>query len=202
MTDELKTPISPGPGAEPSATPSTAPVWIIVITLILMFLGAVYFDHHSGWFSSKVYAPYSSVDELDSYQPVSGAAAVAAHGKQVYGNVCGVCHGVNGLGAPGKAPPLVGSKWVNATGVTRLIHIPQSGLNGTVQVEGKDWNLSMPPMGAHMSDADLAAVLTYIRSSWGNKASEVTPAQVKAVRAKIGAHPTPLTGAELEKMAE
>jgi mono/diheme cytochrome c family protein len=202
MSEELKSHFPPATDAEPSATRSTAPIWIIVITLLLLFLGTVYFDHHSGWFSGKVYGPYSSLDELNDYQPKSGAAAVAAHGKQVYDTVCGICHGVDGLGSPGKAPPLAGSEYVNTTGVTRLIHIPQAGLNGPLQVEGKDWNLSMAPMGAPLSDADLAAVLTYIRTSWGNKASEVTPDEVKSVRAAIGARPQPLTGAELKTMPE
>lgn len=202
MTDEPKSSFTTNPDAEPATTHSTAPIWIIVVTLLLLFLGMVYFDHHSGWFSGKVYAPYSSVDELDHYQPKSGAAALAAHGKQVYDRVCGVCHGVDGLGAPGKAPPLAGSEWVNTKGATRLIHIPQAGLSGPLQVKGKGWSLAMPPMGAALSDADLAAVLTYIRSAWGNKEGEVTAAQVKAVRAKMGAHPTPLTGAELKTMPQ
>ena len=44
----------------------------------------------------------------------------------------------------------------------------------------------MPAMGAALSDDDLAAVLTYIRSSWGNKATPITPVMVKAVRGEIG----------------
>ena len=202
MTDELKSSLSAENGSEPAATRSTLPMWIVVVTLLLLFLTGVYFDHHSGWFSAQVYTPYTSLDELNNYQPKSGAAELAAHGKQVYDTICGICHGPDGQGSLGKAPPLAGSEWVNTKGVTRLIHIPQAGLNGTLEVEGKEWNLSMPPMGATLSDADLAAVLTYIRSAWSNKGGEVTPADVKAVRAKIGAHPQPLTGAELKTMPQ
>ena len=83
------------------------------------------------------------------------------------------------MGKPGQAPPLAGSEWVNAKGVNRLAHIPLAGLNGPLKVEGKEWNLNMAAMGAALSDADLAAVLTYIRTSWGNKAGEVTADDVK-----------------------
>ena len=65
-------------------------------------------------------------------------------------------------------------------------------------MNGKEWNLAMPNMGAALSDDDLAAVLTYIRQSWGNKASPVTPEQVKAVKAKVGNRSQPWTAQELE----
>jgi len=55
----------------------------------------------------------------------------------------------------------------------------------------------MPNMGASLSDDDLAAVLTYIRQSWGNKASAITPEQVKAVKAEVGNRTQPWTAAEL-----
>ena len=67
-----------------------------------------------------------------------------------------------------------------------MIRIPLSGLSGPVHVKDADWNLSMPAMGAALSDDDLAAVLSYMRQSWGNKASAITPEQVKAVRAVVG----------------
>jgi mono/diheme cytochrome c family protein len=199
MSDEIKSSSTTG---EPTATTATVPMWIIVLLLTLLFLGGVYFDYHSGWFNARIYTPYTSAGQLDDYQPKSGAAAAAAHGKQVYDTLCGICHGPDGLGKPNMAPALAGSEWVITKGVTRLIRIPQSGLNGPVQVLGKEWNLNMAPMGAGLSDADLAAVLTYVRTSWGNKASEVTADDVKSVRAAVGAHPTPLTGAELKNLPE
>ena len=109
---------------------------------------------------------------------------------------------MDGLGKPGQAPPLAGSEWVNTKGFDRLAHIPLAGLNGPLQVEGQDWNLSMAPMGAAMSDADLADVLTYIRSSWGNKAGAVTADDVKAIRAALGARPQPLNAEQLKALTE
>jgi mono/diheme cytochrome c family protein len=201
MSEENK-PCSVPPDAEPTATRSTVPIWIVVLTLVLLFLGLVYFDHHSGWFNSQVYAPYASAEQLEDYQPKSGAAAALAHGKVVFETYCGLCHGTDGMGKPGVAPPLAGSELVNTKGDSRLAHIPLMGLNGTITVEGKDWSLAMAPMGAGLSDEDLAAVLTYIRSSWGNKGGEVTADDVKTVRAAIGGHPQPLSGPDLMKLAE
>jgi mono/diheme cytochrome c family protein len=174
--------------AEPAASRAPVPVWIFALTLVLLFLGAVYFDYHSGWFDKQVYAPYANANQLALYQPKSGAAAMAAHGKAVYETVCGICHGADGLGKPGQAPPLAGSEWV-AREIPELAHIPLTGLNGTIQVKGREWNLSMAPMGANLSNADLAAVLSYIRSSWGNNSSAVSADDVKAVRAAPGGKP-------------
>ena len=188
MSDELKSCDSQTPEAEPTASRSTMPIWIIVLTLLLLFLGAVYFDRHSGWFDKQVYAPYTSADQLASYQPKSGAASMLAHGKAVYATYCGLCHGSDGLGKPAQAPPLAGSEWV-AKDITSLARIPLTGLNGPIQVKGRDWNLSMAAMGASLSDADLAAVLTCIRESWGNKNGAVSADQIKAARAAISGKP-------------
>jgi mono/diheme cytochrome c family protein len=201
MSDENKS-CSNTPEAEPTATRSAAPLWIIVATLLVIFFGGHYLDTRGGLFNPKVYAPYSSTETLDSYQPQSGAAAVAARGKKIYESVCGICHGVDGAGKPGQAPPLAGSEWVNAKGVNRLISIPLQGLSGSITVGGKEWSLNMAAMGAALPDADLAAVLTYMRTSWGNKGGEVTADDVKKVRAKVGDHPQPLSGADLAKMPE
>lgn len=201
MSDEKKSSCNSENG-EPTVTRSSAPMWIIVVTLTLLFFGGVYLDSHSGWFNPKVYSPYNSADKLEAFQPKSGAAAAAAQGKRVYEAVCGICHGVDGMGKPGQAPPLAGSEWVTAKGVNRLAHIPLEGLNGTLTVEGKEWNLNMAAMGAALSDSDLAAVLTYMRASWGNKAGEVTPDDIKKIRAAIGGHPQPMTGEQMMKMAE
>jgi mono/diheme cytochrome c family protein len=199
MSDEPKSKLSNG---EPSAARSQLPIWILVLTLTLLFLGLVYFDRHSGWFDRQVYSPYADAAMLDAYQPKSGAAAALAQGRKVYEQVCGVCHGVDGMGKPGQAPPLAGSPYVTAAGHNRLAHIPLTGITGTIQVAGQSWNMNMPAMGAALSDSDLAGVLTYIRSSWGNKAGEVTADDIKAVRASLGGHALPMTDQQLMALPE
>jgi len=201
MSEDLKSANPSNSDAEAEVARSAMPIWIILVTLVLLFVGAVYFDRHSGWFNPQVYAPYASAEQLDAAQPKAGGMS-AARGKQVYETVCGICHGTDGLGKPGQAPPLAGSEWVNTKGTDRLIRIPLAGLSGPMQVQGKDWNLAMAPMGAALSDSDLAAVLTYIRSSWGNKVGEVTADDVKSVRASLGSRPQPLSGPQLKAMAE
>jgi mono/diheme cytochrome c family protein len=172
---------------------STAPVWIFALTLLLLYAGGVYFDRHSGWFDPQVYTPYESSAQLAAYQPVSGAAAMMLQGQRAYGMICAACHGDDGMGKPGQAPPLAGSEWVNVASFKRVAQIPQLGLTGEITVKGQVWNSQMAPMGAALSDSDLAAVLTYIRGSWGNKVSDVTSDDVKAIRAAIAGHP-PING--------
>jgi mono/diheme cytochrome c family protein len=201
MSDEPKSCSTPS-NTEPTAERSHLPLWIIVVLLVLLYVGGVYFNEHSGWFDKQVYSPYGSAAELDSYQPKSGAAAALAAGKKSYEAVCGTCHGNDGLGKPNQAPPLAGSEWVIAKGHNRLAHIPLAGLSGSIQVGGKDWNMSMAAMGAALSDADLANVLTYVRSSWGNKAGEVTADDIKAVRAGLGGRPQPMSHDTLMALPE
>jgi len=181
--------------AEPRAGGTAVPVWMIVLLFLLLYWGMVYFDQHSGWFSPEVYAPYRSTAELVMYQPPAGGPDLN-RGKAVYENVCGLCHGNDGMGKPGQAPPFARSEWALGN-PNRMIRIPLAGLAGPIQVNGQEWNLAMPAMGAALPDDDLAAVLTYIRQSWGNKASAVTPEQVKAVRAEVGNRTQPWTATEL-----
>ena len=135
-------------------------------------------------------------------QAGTGEDSTSARGRAVYGSLCGLCHGTDGLGKPGQVPPLAGSEWVNGKSVQRLARIALAGLNGKIQAGSKDWNLSMAAIGAALSDADLAAVLTFIRQSWGNQAGAVTADEVQMVRAAIGAHPQPTTGDQLKSMPE
>jgi mono/diheme cytochrome c family protein len=155
----------------------------------------VYFDQHSGWFDAQVYTPYRSAAELALYQPPSGGPDLA-RGKAVYENICGLCHNNDGSGKPGQAPPFAGSEWALGN-PNHMIRIPLTGLAGPVEVKGQQWNLAMPAMGAALPDDDLAAVLTYIRQSWGNKASAITPDQVKAARAAVGNRTQPWTADQL-----
>ena len=201
MSDEKKSCCSTETG-EPTATRSAAPIWIIVVTLALLSFGGLFLDSHGGWFDKNVYAPYQSREQLESFQPKSGAAAAMARGKSVYEGVCGICHGSDGAGKPGQAPALAASEWVTAKGINRLAHIPLAGVAGAIQVNGKEWNLNMAAMGAALPDEDVAAVLTYIRTSWGNQAEAVTADDVKKVRAEIGKSPQPYSGAQLKALPE
>lgn len=110
--------------------------------------------------------------------------------------VCGACHGQNGEGTP-IAPPLAGSEWVTGP-VSNLVRIQFRGLTGPITVAGKEYNMpgGMTPL-AYQTDEQVAAVLTYIRSSFGNKASAVKVEQVTPLRGEAGK--PQLTAAELTK---
>ena len=190
------------PEAEPTAAATSAPMWLMVATLVLFFFGAWYFDARGGWFEAKVYAPYHSLAELQRFQPRSGDDAVLQRGRVLFEQNCALCHNPDGMGKPAQAPPLAGSEWVLAAGVNRLIRIPQVGLVGPIEVKGQTWNLNMAAMGVMYSDEDLAAVLSYIRSAWGNKASVVTAEQVKKVRAELAGRSQPYAPDELKKELE
>jgi mono/diheme cytochrome c family protein len=107
-------------------------------------------------------------------------SASPAAGAQIYAANCSNCHQANGQGAPGAFPPLAGSEIV-AGDATRMIHIVKYGLAGPVAVAGKTYDGQMPAWSPHISDAAIASVITYVRSSWGNRAAAVTAADVTAV---------------------
>ncbi len=186
--------IAPEP-VQPAARQTAVPIWLFVLLFLLLYWGMVYFDQNGGWFSPAIYAPYRSYAELQEYQPPSGGPDLQ-RGKTVYENVCGLCHNNDGTGKPGQAPPFVGSDWVTGS-PNRMIRIPLAGLSGPVVVGGQTWTLSMPAMGAALPDDDLAAVLTYIRQTFGKKASPITTDQVKAVRAQVGSRTQPWTAEQL-----
>jgi mono/diheme cytochrome c family protein len=181
--------------AEPKTGAATVPIVLLVLPFLILYWGMIYFDRNGGWFNQQVYAPYHSIAEVNLYQPPTGGLDLA-RGKTVYENICGVCHNNDGMGKPNQAPPFVGSEWVLGS-PSHLIRIPLVGLSGPVKVKDQEWNLSMPNMGAALSDDDLAAVLTYMRQSWGNKAPVITPEQVKAVRKEVGNRTQPWTASEL-----
>ncbi len=103
-------------------------------------------------------------------------------GQKVNESTCVVCHQKNGRGVPRLNPPLVKTKYVLGS-KSQLVQIVFKGLNQPIEVEGETYNNIMPSF-AQLTDEEIADVLTYVRNSFGNKASAVTPAFVKAERAK------------------
>ncbi|MBV8750864.1 MAG: cytochrome b N-terminal domain-containing protein [Candidatus Eremiobacteraeota bacterium] len=110
-----------------------------------------------------------------------GGAATAGAGASVYTNNCAGCHNATGAGQPGVFPPLAGNEVVLGDPV-KVITIVKDGLNGPIKVKGQNYNGQMPPWKGTLSDKQISDVITYIRSSWGNKASAVTEKQVTAVK--------------------
>jgi mono/diheme cytochrome c family protein len=102
-------------------------------------------------------------------------------GKEVYSVNCVSCHMENGEGVEGTFPPLVKSDYVSGD-TKRLINIALQGQTGEIVVNGKTYNMDMPAQ-SHLSDEEVADVLNYIKSSWGNKTKKaVVAADVKVLR--------------------
>lgn len=103
------------------------------------------------------------------------AAAGPADGAQVYTR-CVTCHQANGEGTPGVYPPLAGSEYVNAANGAVPIRIVINGLQGPITVKGQQFNSLMPAYGTgiEMSNEEVAAVVSYIRTNFGNSAGPVT----------------------------
>lgn len=120
--------------------------------------------------------------ELEQAVPESRQAD-AHPGYKVYASVCLACHMANGTGVPGMYPPLAKTEWINGD-KERLIRITIQGLSGKIEVNGITYNNIMPP-NSHLSNQEIADVLTYIRQSFGNDADEVTVEEVQRVRADL-----------------
>jgi glucose/arabinose dehydrogenase/mono/diheme cytochrome c family protein len=104
-------------------------------------------------------------------------------GKAVYDSYCLPCHMANGLGAPGMNPPLAGTDYVLGDKV-RLIKVIIEGLSDPIEINGEIYQNVMPSQ-SFLSDKQIADVLTYVRQSFGNNASEITIDEVKNVRSSI-----------------
>jgi mono/diheme cytochrome c family protein len=111
----------------------------------------------------------------------TGLAASVARGKQVYLTQCLACHQVDAAGVQGMNPPLIKTKFVLGDKPT-LVKIVLNGMTGAVDINGDTYHNVMAPH-SELTDQQIADVLTYVRNSFGNKASAVTAAQVKAIRA-------------------
>ena len=104
-----------------------------------------------------------------------------APGSQDYYEYCSNCHGTDGMGYYPYQPPLAGNPVIMDPDPSSLINITLNGSLRVIAEQGPDVN-DMPYFRQLLSDAEIADVLTYIRSAWGHKASAVSTAQVTEVR--------------------
>ncbi|HMJ92227.1 MAG TPA: cytochrome c [Candidatus Acidoferrum sp.] len=189
--------------AEPKAAGNEAhlPLWLTGLLGLLMYWGCYYVDEHGGKFDPLVQGPYKSTNELASVLPADESVKLARMGAQVYSTYCVQCHQPHGGGAAGQAPPLAGSEWVMGA-PARVARIPMRGLIGPIKVKGEEWNLNMLSFHDVLNDEQVAAVLTYVRNSWGNKATPVNVDLVKKIRAEVANHPDQFTAEELQKIPD
>ena len=139
------------------------------------------------------YAMNGGMGGMTSAAPATAPAPTAAagggysydagKGQSLFMANCSACHQATGEGIPGAFPPLKGNAAVDADDPTLHIHTVLHGAHG-VTIGGVAYSSVMPPFAGQLSDADIANIVNYERSSWGNHAKPATAAAVAAVRAK------------------
>jgi len=111
---------------------------------------------------------------------INDIKASVKRGEKVYTKVCLPCHMADGGGVPNMNPPLIQTSYVLGD-KTKLIGIVLHGMNERVPIDGDYYSNNMAPHN-DLTDQQIADVLTYVRNSFGNKASAVTPVEVKQIR--------------------
>ena len=176
----------PGDVFEPvrAETPTPIPTWAWVLFLVVVAWGMwfVATELRAYQASQVSAAPTSGLASPASGAPKSaGPPSWAALGEQVYGNKCAACHQLTGQGLPGVFPPLKGSAVVTASDPTDHIRTVLRGLSGK-PINGVTYATPMPAFADQLTDEEIAAVLSYERSSWGNQAPPVKHEDVLARR--------------------
>ncbi len=165
--------------------------WFLVMFLGAMAMWGAFYIYITPSGEDSAYGDQRTVATLRPPVPVAGAAP-AVDGKLVYGSKCAACHQATGQGVAGVFPPLAGAEWVMGDEKV-LTNILLHGVNGELEVKGVVYKGAMPAWKA-MSDDELAAVMTYVRSDWGNQAPAITAATVKAQREATQSRTEPYAG--------
>ena len=175
---------------EPHERTNPMPWYLVMIAGLLLVFGVVYItqadiETPSAWGDGRHAA------ELAGQRKAAGGAKV--DGAALYASLCAACHQASGQGLPGVFPPLAGSEWVlgkDSTTAAILLH----GINGSLTVKGGSYNGAMPAFKDQLNDAQIAAVMSHVRSQWGNSAPEVSAETVAKARAEHQARSAPFAG--------
>ncbi len=148
-----------------------------IVVILALLTWAVYYI---------VSAQPNSSPRLGDQRPLAVLApapvSASADGKQLYANACVACHQATGQGLSGVFPPLADSEWVKGA-PTVLTQLVLHGINGPITVKGQKYEGAMPAFAEQLSDAELAAVLSFIRHEWGNDVGAINPELVAQARA-------------------
>lgn len=174
---------------DPQERANPVPWPILGLAALLVGFGVVYILR-ADINSPATWGDGRSASELAG---ASKSAGAKVDGAALFASLCAACHQATGLGLPGVFPPLAGSEWVigkDATAAAILLH----GINGALTVKGTVYNGAMPAFGGQLNDEQIAAVLTYVRSQWGNSAAAVSAETVAAAREAHKARTGPFEG--------
>ena len=169
--------------------------WFVVMLVGAMAMWGVFYIHDMKGNLDSAYGDSRTPAALMASAGVPAASSGAAvDGGQIFAAKCVACHQATGLGLAGVFPPLAGSEWVLGNDKV-LVQIPLHGISGSLKVKGAAYSGAMPVFNT-LSDAEIAAVLTYVRSQWGNAAPSVSPATVAAGRKASQSRSTPFASGD------
>ena len=177
---------------EPRVGREPLPLWLIAVYGLAVFFGGAYLGRYAGSFGGEGLDYLGGAPRVARHGTAGGGGAQqpteltpAERGAKIYSANCATCHQANGLGVAGQYPPLAGTDIVNG-GARRHVMIVLKGLQGPVTVKGQRYGSAvMQPWEKTLTDQKIADVVTYERSSWGNKGSPVTPEGVAALRKEL-----------------
>lgn len=165
--------------------------WFLVMSLGAMAMWGAFYIYVTPSGEDSAFGDQRTVANLRPPVVLAGAAP-AVDGKQLYGAKCAACHQGSGLGVAGVFPPVAASEWV--IGDEKILtNILLHGVNGEMIVKGNTYKGAMPAWKS-LSDDELAAVLTYIRSDWGNAAPPIKAETIKSQRELTKARTEPYAG--------
>jgi mono/diheme cytochrome c family protein len=179
------------------------PLWLISVFFAVIFWAGIYLAYNSGGFQDSVFNPQLVAWQGGGAAADKGPPDPMVVGKRLYTQNCVVCHQTSGLGVAGQFPPLVESEWVvdagsgDWVGDNHLVKILLHGLQGAIQVKGNTYNNAMPPW-QQLKDSEIAYILTYIRSEWGNNEPPITEEYVASIRALHPDRSDPWVQSELQ----
>ncbi len=171
----------------PEPTEADRPLpWPLLALVLVLTVFAVYYTLNN--------TNNLAVGGGDWRSPVSPQVA-AVDGESLFKTHCTACHQATGLGIAQVFPPLVESEWVVGS-PERLAAILLLGINGEIEVKGQTYRGQMPAFGSRLSQSEIAALATYIRSSWGNSAPPVEAELVEQVQNELGEREEPWNGGQ------
>ncbi|NMM36946.1 MAG: cytochrome c [Glaciimonas sp.] len=152
--------------------------WFIIVMIGLVFSWGIYYLASSNLSDPPELGDHRTRADLTAQ---TGAKNGVVNGAQIFAAQCVACHQANGAGLPGVFPPLAASEWV-AGKASVIAQILLHGISGSLTVKGAVYNGQMPAFQDKLNDAEIAAVLTHVRSNFGNTATKVDAALVKTER--------------------
>lgn len=183
---------------DPNEDPKPLP-WFITMTIGALFMWSAIYITQTGMTAAPENGD-SRAPQVASSGDCAGTAKVAIDGGAIFQGKCAACHQADGHGIPGVFPPLAGSEWVQGKPEV-LASILLHGISGKLTVKGAQYNGQMPVFKDLLKDDEIAAVLSHVRSHWGNKAAAVDEKMVKTIREATQARDKPYDGDdELSKL--